>query len=66
MDTTETKDQKGRLLFIGVFLFALLVRAVYLLGFKDNPFFDFNVPGLDSYSFQRCAEALVGGDWLAR
>ena len=43
-----------------VFLLAFLVRAVYLLESSDNPTFD--VPVVDSMSYDRMARDLAGGE----
>lgn len=57
----EEKERKWKLPLI-IFLFALVVRFLYLLEIDSNPFFDF--PVIDADTYLRQAKAIAGGDLL--
>ncbi len=62
--TSDIKELRRRCLY--VFLFALAVRAIYYIGFMDNPFFDYIHIEFDQINFDRAALGFANGSILAR
>lgn len=68
MPETEKRnadERSGRpdlFLALAVFGLAVLVRVIYLLEIRDNPFFDF--PIVDSNTYDMQAREIASGNWL--
>ncbi len=49
-----------------LFIFAMIVRGIYYIGFRDNPFFDYVDQTFDQINFDKGAIGFADGDILAR
>lgn len=59
----ERKEKRTICLYL--FIFAIIVRAIYYIGFMNNPFFDFINPASDQINFDNAAIGFANGSILA-
>ena len=64
MNETLSLPRKEKLFLLGLFLFSFLLRLIYLLQVKSNPFF-YNL-SLDPLFHDLWAQAVASGDWVGQ
>ncbi len=63
---SDLKSKQIRILFLILFVFALTIRMIYFLEFRENPYFEYIHPSHDSINVHNAATEICKGNILLK